>query len=104
MLPNSSWYSIIFKHAVRKLLHWQNTRKVVSTNWNSNLAHFTLEGRGLEQVLGQTVPKKSNRSVALMFITNIFKHGMQPSSPTVALKPCSVVKERTGLIKQFLCP
>lgn len=67
MLPNLSWYSIIFKHAVRKLLHWQNTRKVVSTNWNSNLAHFTLEGRGLDQVLGQTVPKKSNRSVALMF-------------------------------------
>lgn len=22
MLPNLSWYSIIFKHAVRKLLHW----------------------------------------------------------------------------------
>lgn len=90
MSPNLpvSWYSIIFKHAVRKLLHWQNTRKVVSTNWNSNLAHFTLEGRGLDQVLGQTVPKKSNRSVALMFITNIFKHGMQPSFPTVALKPC----------------
>lgn len=88
MLPNLSWYSIIFKHAVRKLLHWQNTRKVVSTKWNSNLAHFTLEGRGLDQVLGQTVPKKSNRSVALMFITNIFKHGMQPSFPTVALKPC----------------
>lgn len=91
MLPNLSWYSIIFNHAVRKLLHRQNTRKVVSTNWNSvetNLAHFTLEGRELEQVLGQSVPKKSNRSVALMFITNIFKHGMQPSFPTVALKPC----------------
>lgn len=91
MLPNLSWYSIIFKHVVRKLLHRQNTRKSVSTNWNSvqmNLAHFTLEGRGLKQVLGQPVPKKSNRSVALMFITDIFKHVMQPSFPTVALKPC----------------